>query len=286
MMIYHQKPNTFVGQVHLLVEDLEKSTEFYQSIIGFRFLSKTNLKTIFTTDGLNPLLTIEKSENAIAVKQPKTGLYHFALLVPSRLELAKTLVHLLQTGYPLQGASDHLVSEAIYLADPDGNGIEIYTDRPSEEWKWNGDQIEMASLPLQVQELIELGSNVEWDGLSEFTVMGHIHLQVSELASSEEFYSKGLGFNVVSRYGQQALFISTGQYHHHIGLNTWNSAFAKPLEPNTIGIKWYSVVLESEEVRKKVMDNLKKLNVVVTEEEGEFYTKDPSGIKILLEVSK
>ncbi len=285
-MNYHQKPNTFVGQIHLLVSDLERSTEFYQTIIGFRILSKTEHKVSLTVDGLKPLVTIEKRDNLITVNQPKTGLFHFALLVPTRLELAKTLVHLLQTGYPLQGASDHLVSEAIYLADPDGNGIEIYTDRSSESWNWKGDQVDMASLPLQAQELIELGSNETWDRLSERTVMGHIHLQVSELIRSEEFYSNGLRFNVVSRYGEQALFLSTGKYHHHIGLNIWNSAFAAPLEPNIIGIDWYSIVYKDEESRTHALSSLKVIKAPLLEEDGKIYTMDPSGIKISLEVSE
>lgn len=177
-------------------------------------------------------------------------MYHFALLLPSRNDLARILRHFIQIRYPLQGASDHLVSEAIYLADPDGNGIEIYSDRPSAAWNWENGEVEMATVPLDAENLLAEGDGEAWTGLPSNTLMGHIHLHVSELQKTEEFYIQGLGFNIVNRYGRQALFISTGGYHHHIGLNTWNGVGAPaPLE-NSVGLKRFSLVLPNKETRK------------------------------------
>ncbi|HZG73830.1 MAG TPA: VOC family protein [Chondromyces sp.] len=151
---FHSAPLTYVSHVHLKVEDLERSLQFYQQIIGFQLLERAEGKALLTVDGRTPLLTIEQPQN-VQPKQPKTtGLYHFALLLPQRSDLARVLKHFIQIGYPLQGASDHHVSEAVYLADPDGNGIEIYRDRPSSEWKWNGSEVAMVTEPLDAMNLL------------------------------------------------------------------------------------------------------------------------------------
>ncbi|WP_028401664.1 VOC family protein [Ectobacillus panaciterrae] len=281
-MKFHHHPYTFVGQVHLLVGNLDRSLAFYQNVLGFRLLEHSERKAVLTTDGKTPLLTIEQPEDAVP-KQPRTtGLYHVALLLPNRSDLAKILLHLLQTKYPLQGASDHLVSEAIYLGDPDGNGIEIYTDRPSETWTWKSGQVNMATEPLNAEDLLEEAEGKEWEGLPNDTVIGHIHLQVSDIQKTEEFYCKGLGFDLVNRYGRQALFVSSGGYHHHIGLNTWNSAGAPAPARNSVGLKWFSLVLPDEEARQKVVKQLQQIDAFIAEENGVILTKDPSGNHIQL----
>lgn len=284
MSKFHREPHTFVGQVDLKVGNLERSLTFYQKIIGFQILEQSARKVMLTADGRTPLLSIEQPENVIP-KQPRTtGLYHFALLLPNRADLGKILKHFIQVGYPLQGASDHLVSEALYLADPDGNGIEIYVDRPSSTWNWKNGEVVMATEPLDAESLLAEGQGKPWNALPAGTLMGHIHLHVSELQKTEEFYNKGLGFDVVNRYGNQALFISSGRYHHHIGLNTWNGVGAPtPLE-NSVGLKWFSLVLPNQEARKKVVEQLQKIGAWVKEEHGVFLTKDPSGNHIQLRV--
>jgi catechol 2,3-dioxygenase len=285
IMKFHQIPHTFVGQVNLKVENFQQSLTFYQNLIGFQILEQSERKAVLTADGKTPLLSIEQPENVIP-KQPRTtGLYHFALLLPNRSDLAKVLEHLVQNSYPLQGASDHLVSEALYLADPDGNGIEIYIDRPSSTWNWNNGEVAMVSDPLDVQNLLGQRDGGTWKGLPAETLMGHIHLHVSELKQTEEFYCKGLGFELVNRYGNQALFISTGGYHHHIGLNTWNGNGAPKASENSVGLSSYSLVLPSEEARKNTVEQLKRIGVAVKEESGVIVTHDPSGNKILLLVS-
>ena len=285
-MNFHQPPVTFVGQVNIKVENLERSLAFYEKIIGFKVYDKTDTSALLTADGKNVLLSIEQPSDVIPKKGRTTGLYHFALLLPDRKDLAKVLKHFLETGYPLQGASDHLVSEALYLADPDGNGIEIYTDRPATKWEWNKQHVVMATEALDAENLFAEGMEGTWNGLPEGTVMGHIHLHVAELDKTEEFYTKGLGFDVVSRYGPQALFISSGKYHHHIGLNTWNGVGAPKPPANSVGLESYTLVLPDEVSLKDTVARLEEIGAQVEDENGTFITTDPSGNQIKLVTAK
>lgn len=281
-MTFHRDPSTFVNQVHILVKDLERSLLFYQELIGFKLLEHTGKKAILTADGKSPLVTIEQPENVLTKEPRTTGLYHFALLLPQRSDLAKAMSHLINTGYPLQGASDHRVSEAIYLADPDGNGIEIYADRPAHSWIKEDGQILMTTERLDIEDLLQETKGEPWNGLPEHTIMGHIHLHVSDLQKAEDFYCKGLGFDVVNRYGEQATFISTGGYHHHIGMNTWNGVGAKAPAANSVGMKWFSLVFPNDDARNEAVTKLQTLGALVQEEEGILITKDPSGNHIRL----
>ncbi|CAM3485104.1 VOC family protein [Marinicrinis lubricantis] len=283
-MNFHQNPNTFASEVHLLVSDLNRSISFYTEVIGFKVLEQSDSKAIFTADGAAPLLTVTESENVQPMQPRRTGLYHFALLLPTRRDLAKALRHLVQTGYPLQGASDHLVSEAIYLGDPDGNGIEIYADRPKEDWSWRGDQVVMSTEPLHVEELMSLDDQEAWTGLPSGTIMGHIHLHVADLHAAEQFYCNGLGFDIVTQYGTQALFISTGSYHHHIGLNTWNGVGAAAPDPNHVGLLFYTLVLPSQVALNETIQRLQQIGAWVEEQHSVTWTKDPSGNLIELRV--
>ncbi|USK56437.1 VOC family protein [Cytobacillus solani] len=281
-MNFHREPNVFVSQVHLKVADLNRSITFYQQVIGFQLIEQTENKASLSADGKTALVTIEQPEN-IRPKQPRTtGLYHFALLLPSRSDLAKVIEHFIKIGYPLQGASDHLVSEALYLADPDGNGIEIYADRPSTTWKWNQTEVVMSTERLDIESILAEGDGKPWSGFPSDTIMGHIHLHVSELHKTEEFYCKGLGFDIVTRYGGQALFISTGRYHHHIGLNTWNGIGAPAPSENSVGLKNFTLIYPNEETRKAAVASLEKIGAAVFQENGQFMTEDPSGNRILL----
>jgi catechol 2,3-dioxygenase len=280
-MKFQQKPYTFVSQVDLKVENLERSLSFYKQVIGFQILEQSERKATLTADGKTPLLSIEQPEDVMGKEPRTTGLYHFALLLPSRADLAKALQHFIKMNIRL-GASDHLVSEALYLDDPDGNGIEIYADRPSSTWSWKDGQVVMATEPLNAENLLKETNGEQWNGLPQDTLMGHIHLHVSELEKTKEFYLEGLGFDLVTQYGSQALFISTGGYHHHIGLNTWNGIGAKSPSKNSVGMKWFSLVYPTEEARKNVVNQLKNIGAAIQEDNGEFNTEDPSGNRIRL----
>lgn len=283
-MKFHSKPHTFVGHVKIKVENLARSLAYYQEVIGFKILEQTGTTAKLTTDDKTSILSLEQPENVEPKQGRTTGLYHFALLLPHRSDLTNVVHHFIKNAIRI-GSSDHHVSEALYLTDPDGNGIEIYIDRDPSEWIWNDGKVAMTVDPLNFEDLLsESKQDQSWNGLPAGTVMGHIHLHVSELKKTEEFYSKGLGFKVVSRFGAQALFISTGNYHHHIGLNTWNGVGAPTPPVNSTGLESFTLMLPNEESRDQVVANLKNIGASVTEENDEFSTVDPSGNRIRLAV--
>ncbi|HYK74998.1 MAG TPA: VOC family protein [Pseudoneobacillus sp.] len=282
-MNFHRDPITYVGQVTLKVQQLERSLSFYKEVIGFKVLEQSERFANLTADGKTVLLSIEQPDNVLPMQGKTTGLYHFALLLPKRSDLAKIVQHFMEVGMRF-GSSDHLVSEALYLSDPDGNGIEIYIDRDPSEWHWENGEVEMTVDPLNFPDLLSFGKQQSWKGLPSGTVMGHIHLHVAELKKTEEFYTKGLGFEVVNRFGTQALFISDGKYHHHIGLNTWNGVGAPMPSPNSVGLESFTLMLSNKEKRNQIITQLKSIDAAVIEENGSFVTSDPSGNRIILKV--
>lgn len=279
MANFHQKPTVYVGEVSIKVKNLDDSITFYENIIGLKVLEKSDRKAILTADGKTPLLKLEQPEDVIAKPQRTAGLYHFAILLPSRADLAVFLRHLIETRYPL-GAADHYVSEALYLNDPDGNGIEVYRDRPADEWTWKNDLVDMATVQLDAQGILA-ESDAEWTGLPAGTIMGHIHLHVSDLKKAEEFYTKGLGFDVVSYY-PQAVFLSSGGYHHHVGINTWQGAGAPTPPPNSVGLNWYTIVYPDDAAREGVIKRLQELGAPVKAEADYYLTSDQAGNQIRL----
>lgn len=282
-MSFHKHPTKFVGQVNLKVQDIEESLRFYQDVIGFKVLERNNNIAKLTADGKNVLLSIVKPNNVVPKEAGTTGLYHFALLLPKRSDLANIVRHFVEIGLRF-GSSDHLVTEALYLSDPDGNGIEIYIDRDPSKWNWNNNGVDMTTVPLDFNDLLAEKNQELWGGLPADTVMGHIHLQVSELEKTEEFYTEGLDFQVVNRYGRQALFISDNKYHHHIALNT-SAGIGAPRPPlNSVGLKSFSIILPDEKTRSNVVSKLRNIGATVTEDEGTFITYDPSGNGINLDI--
>ncbi|MEH7385929.1 VOC family protein [Bacillus sp. JJ1521] len=283
-MGFHTKLTTFVGHVKIKVEKLERSLQFYKEILGFDILEQTSTTAKLTTNGKTSILSLEQPEDVISKQGRTTGLYHFALLLPNKTDLANIVVHLDDKGIRF-GSSDHLVSEALYLNDPDGNQIEIYIDRNPSEWDWHGDEVDMAVDPLDFERLLtNIVPGESWQGMPEETVMGHIHLHVAELRKTEEFYVKGLGMDVVNRFGGQALFLSYGKYHHHIGVNTWNGVGAPMPPKNGVGLDFYTLILPNEETRARIVNNLKQMGATVEEENNNFITYDPSGNQIVLVV--
>lgn len=283
-MKFHSKPTTFVGHVKIKVENLVRSLNFYQEVIGFNVLEQTDTSAKLTTDGKTSILSLEQPANVRPKQGRTTGLYHFAILLPKKSDLANIVAHFVKKGIKF-GSSDHLVSEALYLNDPDGNGVEIYIDREPSEWNWKGEEVAMTVDPLDFKNLVtHLIPGKSWQGMPIGTVIGHIHLHVSELKKTEEFYVKGLGFDVVNRYGGQALFLSSGKYHHHIGVNTWNGIGAPNPPENSTGLQFFTLILPNEDARKQVVSNLKKIGANVKEENNKFITQDPSGNQIELEV--
>lgn len=280
-MTFHESPYVYVSQVNLKVSDLQKSLAFYQGTLGLKVLEQTGDTALLSADGTKGLISLDQQGVTFPKQSRTAGLYHFALLLPERKDLAAVIRHLISTGYPLQGASDHLVSEALYLADPDGNGIEIYRDRPAEGWEWKDDEVVMATNAMDVESVLSEWDGALWSGLPAGTIMGHIHLHVSEFPNTKEFYLKGLGFQTVCTYGGQALFISTGGYHHHIGLNTWNGVGAPAPREDHAGMESFTIVYPNQESRLAAVKRLTALGAEVTEVNGKYSVKDPSCTRII-----
>uniref|UniRef100_UPI0025E1D27F VOC family protein n=1 Tax=Deinococcus sp. TaxID=47478 RepID=UPI0025E1D27F len=212
-----------VGPVALSVSDLSRSLAFYTQVLGLVVLRQDGHAAELGVPG-RALLKLRELSGAPRAPGNSPGLFHLALLLPSRAELGQLVRRIAATGVRL-GQGDHLVSEAFYLNDPDGHGIEIYYDRPQDTWQWQAGEVVMGSEPVNIASLLaEAGPEAPYSGLPGGTVMGHVHLRVSDIAATEVFYSGVLGFDVTSRWSGQALFISVGGYHHHLGLNTWHSA--------------------------------------------------------------
>jgi catechol 2,3-dioxygenase len=249
-------PATHVGVVALNVANLERSLAFYTDAIGFALLQRGDGETTLGVAG-KPLLQLTESAGGSPAPRRATGLYHFAILVPSRADLGHWLRHWLEAGYPLPGQGDHLVSEALYLSDPDANGIEIYRDRPRSEWVWDNGQVRMAVDPVDIRGVLAEGDRDEtpWSGMAEGTYIGHIHLQVGDIPQALAFYSDILGFDAVAQL-PDALFVSAGGYHHHVGLNTWHSRGAGPAPEGSAGLRFYTIDLPTEEARAAVVARL------------------------------
>lgn len=282
-MSFHEKPNTFVTHVHLLVRNLNRSDDFYQNLLGLRVLQSTADSQTYTADGKTPLITVQEKEGLDPHYERRAGLYHFAILLPSRKDLAMVVYHLLKESYPLQGGADHAVSEAVYLADPDGNGIELYRDRPENEWQWTDGQVTMPTVELD-SHLLDEREDKNWEGIPEGTILGHLHLQVADLRAAERFYCEGLGFQRVAAYSNQAYFISTGGYHHHIGLNTWMSLGRPASTATSYGMSDFTITFPDHEVREKAVERLKQLGYRTEEKDGRIQAFDPSNLVVYLDI--
>jgi len=277
-------PNTNIGAAHLTVADLDRSERFYRDVLGFRELARDGDTLALTADGATPLLELTELLGAPPKPARATGLYHFAILTPSRLDLARSLRQLAEMRYPLSGASDHLVSEALYLDDPDGNGIEIYRDRPRAEWPRMGGQIRMATDPLDVDGILaELERDDRpWDGLAPATTIGHMHLHVADLKAAEAFYHGVLGFDIIVRYGPSALFVSAGGYHHHIGLNTWAGVGAPPAPAGSAGLRHFVVRLPDQAALDAVLARVREAGVAIEDHTDGALVRDASKNAVVL----
>src|SRR5919199_4752646 len=275
-------PSTKIGYVTLNVSDIQSSLEFYQSILGFRQIQKKSSsdRAYLSTGGTqssSPMLelvqTSQKDSNLAGSR--RAGLYHFAILVPERKNLADVLLYLndKQDKIHFDGLADHLVSESIYIRDPDFIGIEIYSDRPQSEWKWNDDendnrnnnnntdsQLQMATLPLNTDSLFKEATDKGWIGMPTNTVIGHVHLHVSNLSNAMNFYRDILGLNLTTTY-PGAYFFAAGRYHHHIATNTWLGTNILPASPESIGLNHFGIELPNKEEFTRTLKQLQQQNI-------------------------
>ena len=268
-----------IGRVRLQVTDLDRSARFYQEIIGLTVLNTTQ-STVTLGAGETPLVELYGGARA-ARRARRLGLYHFAILLPDRAALGRSLTHLLDNGIQ-PGAADHLVSEALYLQDPDDLGIEIYRDRPREEWTTRGDELVMTTEPLDSNGVLHAAEG-RWSGLPAGTTIGHVHLHVGDLQEAKAFYHAALGLDLVVWSYPGALFMSAGGYHHHLGLNTWAGSRAQGApadEPKLLD--WELVVPTSSDVAAAVAALSGGGFAVSGEEVGGSVATDPWGTSLKL----
>ena len=232
-----------VGRVGLLARDGKLVADYYKAVLGLKELRRSGSVVVLGTEG-RELLEIEESP-ALRQDDPKSaGLYHTAFLLPARADLARWTRHAIDSRLRVDGASDHLVSEAIYLTDPEGNGVEIYVDRPRESWRFDGSSVRMGTEALDVDDLLGEpdAGNSEWSGAPQNTVIGHVHLRVGDAAAAEQWWNEAQGLDTMLNYGGQAVFLSSGGYHHHIGANSWQSRGAGPRAADRTGLGFVELV--------------------------------------------
>lgn len=276
-------PRASMGAVRLTVADLEGARAFYERAVGLHLLERGGDLVRLGADPGRPLIELVGRPDAPPLPRRATGLFHLALLVPSRPDLARALRRVVAAGWGLTGASDHLVSEALYLDDPEGNGIEIYRDRPRESWERREGQIAMATLPLDLGGLIADLPGGGDEAMASGTRMGHVHLQVDDLGPAERFWSGAVGLDVTVRGYPGALFVSAGGYHHHLGLNTWRSAGAPAPPPGARGLERFELLLPDEAALNRLAARLEGAGVAVAPDaEGGLASADPAGNRVRL----
>ena len=275
-----------LGPVRLQISDLDRSVAYYETVLGLRSIDRVGAEAKLAAHGDDRVL-VELIEVRGARPAPRAhlGLYHFAILLPDRPALGRFVRHLAQIG-ARAGAGDHLVSEAFYLQDPDGLGIEVYADRPREAWKRIDRELMMSTDPVDVNGLVEAAGNEPWIGMPAGTVMGHVHLHVGNLERAGDFYSEGLGFDkTVFRY-PGALFMAAGGYHHHLGTNTWaGPAAQRPTDFDTRLVHFTLELPSVNDVVEAAVSLEKRGYAVQRPFEGEVITEDPWGTGIRIRVA-
>lgn len=278
-------PATGVGEVHLTVRDFKKSLPFYQNVMGMKVHRNDKGVAHLGAGGADLVVLTENPDAKVLRRAP--GLYHFAILVPSRFELARSLRRFAENDIQL-GFGDHIVSEAIYLSDPDGNGIEVYRDRPRSEWYDKQGNFMMGTLPVDVEGVLgELSQEKdEWQGLDSDTIMGHMHLKSSNVDRDEPFYRDIIGLDEMANLQGSAAFLSAGGYHHHLGMNSWESANAAPPPPDSVGLQYFVLNLANQADLERATNRLLQAGAKLQDTEAGILTRDPSQNAVVLRVKE
>ena len=276
---------THVGKVRLQVSDLARSVEYYGGVLGLRLIHRAGgAASMGPHDGDAVLIELVERPGARAVpRRGLLGLYHFAVLLPDRASLARFVVHLSDIGQ-YAGMSDHLVSEAIYLTDPDGLGIEVYADRPRDSWIATGRQVAMTTKPLDVQDLVKAAGGAKAEGAPRGTVIGHVHFHVGDITEAERFYHAALGLDKIVWSYPGALFMSAGGYHHHVGANTWAAGSPIATDNDARLLDW-ELVLPDAESADAAAKSIESAGFPVERLDGDPIATDPWGIRVRLHAS-
>ncbi len=269
-----------IGTVRLKVRDLDTVSGFYQTVLGLSPI-ETGPQHVTLGTGTTRLLQLV-SDPALTPRDPRqAGLFHTAFLMPSRPDLARWLGFVAEARVPLQGASDHSVSEAIYLSDPEGNGIEVYADRPTSRWRDASGEIHMTTEPLDLQDLLSAAGNTRWSGFPAGGIIGHVHLQVGDTGVADGFYRDVLGFDITARY-PGASFFGSGGYHHQLAGNVWNSRRAGPRPDGMAGLDTVEIVVRDATARGAIAERAETAGIAITRDVGALTLRDPWGTRITL----
>ncbi len=279
---YRLPDATRIGRVRLQVSDLDRSLSYYQKVLGLQVRERSEgFASLAPAGGGESLLELKERPGARAVpRRGLLGLYHFAVLLPDRPALGRFVAHLTEIG-ARAGMSDHLVSEAVYLTDPDGLGIEVYADRPRNSWIAANGQLAMATNPLDVEDLIESAAGKHWDGAPQGTRLGHVHFYVGDIDAAAAFYHSGLGLDKTVWSYPGALFMSAGGYHHHVGVNTWAEGSPVATDDDARLLDWELIVPDRMST-ERAAGSLESAGVEVTHADGFIEASDPWGIRVRL----
>ena len=281
ILTFQLSATAHIGRVALKVANLEKMTLFYQEVIGLQVLEQSAIQSNLGVDN-TVLLELHKVQNPLPVT-PKTGLYHVAFLLPTRKDLGNALRHYLTIEAPLIGASDHGYSEALYLNDPEGNGIEVYHDKPQSEWDIRADG-EIVGVTLEMDaEAVIAASDGAGEGSPAGTTVGHVHLKVADLIQTEKFYTEVLGLSLKNNFGNQAKFFATGDYHHHIGSNIWLGKNIPAMSEQDLGLDYFSFVVPDQAELDRLEEHWKNQINYSKDESGSLTVVDPNGITMKFE---
>ncbi|EAD0473544.1 VOC family protein [Listeria monocytogenes] len=267
-----------LGEVVLNVGHLKEMAGFYQEVIGLKLLEENERMVRLGVSGSDEaLLVLKKIDNAVVPEVPRIGLFHTAFLLPTRESLADVLLHLAKSGYPIDGAGDHAYSEALYLHDIEGNGIEIYADRPKAEWMRDSDgNLPMVTEQVDVDSLLQIATDEPFTGIPNGTIIGHVHLQVADADKAEQFYKEALGMKLTTAI-PSARFFAAGDYHHHIGSNVWAGRNLELLQENETGLAWFTIITPDKDA---IITTLEEQGYDVKRFESTISVTDSNGIKI------
>lgn len=284
MSRFQLHPDAHIGAMHLAVTDMARARRFYEDLLGWRALPVEDGATPLGAGGPPALLMLTEQPGARPRPPRTTGLYHVAIRLPHRADLGRALLHLSRARYPLQGSADHLVSESLYLTDPEGNGLELYVDRPREQWGRQNGQVHMGTAPLDMDNLVLAAEHDSrpWEGMPAGTRIGHVHLQVHDLEQAESFYRHLLGLGVTLRFGSGALFFAAGDYHHHVGANTWGSRHALPPPADAAGLRYFTIVVPDRDAYQQLVARVRGAGLPCEERDEGLFLRDPSRNGVLL----
>lgn len=275
-----------VGEAALRVRDLPRLKAYYQAMLGLEVISQTAQQVTLGAGGV-PLLHLLSRPDAEIEGQDQAGLYHIAFLMPTRFDLASWLVHVARTEVPLVGFADHSVSEAVYLADPEGNGLEVYSDRSKDGWRWSDGRVTMGTNELDIDDIIiKTGVRTDRDDYKIAPAalrIGHMHLKVGALETARGFYQAGVGMDVTAGSDERgASFLSSGGYHHHLGTNVWQSRDAGQRDDKATGLDWFSLQVTDSRLLDAQRRRLAEAGYQLTEIEGGVEAIDPWGTRVRL----